>query len=175
MINLLPYQEKKLIKRTVTMRVLTTTLVVLTILVIVGGLLFLPTLMTINSRYGLAQSQIALLEREGVVTSTVNIADLEARTNMLENKFAATLPTSPILYIDTVRAEAGPGISLIGYTTSVDNEKKLEIQGITASREALQRFTAALEKNSKIASVDSPIANYVKSKDNQFTISVVFK
>lgn len=175
MINLLPYQEKKLIQRIMIMRVVTTTLVVATILAVVGGLLFLPTLLTIGSRYDLAQSQISRLEQEGVVTSTVNIADLEKRTTTLEEKFAQVLPTSPIAYVTAVRQAVVPGITLVGYTLDKDQKKMLTVTGIAANREVLQSFANTLQTNDMIASIDNPIVNYVKSKDNQFTISVVFK
>jgi Tfp pilus assembly protein PilN len=175
MINLLPYRERKVIERVRMLRAASSTLGALIVLTIVGGLLFLPTLMTINSRHALAEDQIALLEQEGIVASAVDIANLENRANMLVSKFAAPTGIAPIDRVITLRRLVTNGISLTGFVLDTTDQRLIQINGIAASREALQVFVGTLEEEGSISMVDSPITNYVKSKDNEFTIKVTFK
>jgi Tfp pilus assembly protein PilN len=175
MINLLPYQERKTIKRVRILRAASATLGALIILTITGGLLFLPSLMTISSRHALAEQQIARLEQEGVVASAVDIAALEDRANTLVSKFATPTGIPPIDRVATLRNRTTSGISLTGFVLDQEDPLQLEVNGTAASREALQRFVISLEEEASINTVDSPITNYVKSKDNEFTIRVMFK
>lgn len=175
MINLLPYHERKTIERVRMLRAASATLGALVILTISGGLLFFPTLMTINSRHALAEKQIALLEQEGVVASAVDIAALEQRANTLVSKFAAPTGIAPIARAATLQRRVTGGISLTGFVLNQTNPLLIEVNGTAASREALQRFVISLEEEASISAVDSPITNYVKSKDNEFTIRVMFK
>lgn len=175
MINLLPYQQKKIVERTRVLRFASATLGAIIILVIVAGLLFLPTLMTINSRHGLAERQIALLEQEGVVISEVDIANLDARAQTLVSKFATAVGTSPVTYIATLRGLAQSGVTISGFVLDQSNPLIMDISGMATNRTVLQQFVATLEKDSKIAAVESPITNYVKSKDNEYVIKVTFK
>jgi Tfp pilus assembly protein PilN len=175
MINLLPYNQKKLIERIRLIRVAAVTIGAMILLTIAGGLLFMPTLMTINSRFALAQSEIAVLEAEGVVTGERDIAALQARTATALRQFAAPLGVPPTTYIDTIRSQADGGISLSGFTRVEGLDPTMLVIGVAANREALKRFIASLQAQPNVTSVDSPITNYVKNKDSDFTITIIFK
>lgn len=175
MINLLPYKQRKIIGRIRTLKVINTTLIVLIILGVAAAFLLLPTFITINSRYELTRAQVDSLEKQGVITSDVDIQSLDARTKDLEKKLAAPLETPPTALISSIRTLAGKDISLTGFTLETGEAPKLTVTGIAATREALQAYIETLKTQSNINNVDSPIANYVKSKDADFTIVVFFK
>lgn len=174
MINILPYHQKKAIERLRMLRVASVTIWALAFLAGAAMLLLVPLLVTINSRFAIAGGQIEELERAGIVVRPVDVAALEARTQRLLQKLAAPTAPSPIEYIAVVRGIPAQGITLSGYTTGESNAPILEVAGTAATREALQRFIAALEKDERIASVESPVSNYVKSAASPFTISITF-
>ncbi len=175
MINILPYSQKKSIERLRMLRVATVTIWVLAFLSGVAILLLIPLLVTINARFAIAGGQIEALERAGVVARPVDVAILQARTERLAAKLAAPLPVPPVDYIAIVRSVPAFGIALTGFTLETRESPLLEIAGTAQSREALQRFIAVLEQHEKIASVESPVSNYVKSVNSTFKISIAFK
>lgn len=175
MINILPYNHKKAIDQLRTTRVVTITLWAFILLVVIAGLLLVPLLVTIDSRFSLANSQIKQLEKEGVVVSSVDVAALESRVKALSEKLAAPLAPAPSDYIKVVQSIATPGIALSGFAMEKGEVPRLDIAGTASSREALQRFIAALEASESVAMVESPVSNYVKSANSSFSIKVSFK
>jgi hypothetical protein len=174
MINILPYKQKKLIDRLRILRVVTTTLWAVIFLVGSAMLLLVPLLVTTNSRFAITEEQIRHLEQSGIVISPVDVASIRERTNALLAKLAASLPPSPTEYVAVVRGVQGPDITISGYSMG-SSEPRLEIVGTAATREGLQRFIATLEKHQRVASVESPVSNYVKRTNSSFTITVVFQ
>ncbi|MCC6198717.1 hypothetical protein IT401_00680 [Candidatus Nomurabacteria bacterium] len=173
MSNILSYTQKKYITR---IRVLRMAIATASALVLLGGivlLLMLPLLVTINSRFSLAENQISLLEREGSLARPEDVDALTARIEALSQKLAAPLPASPTEAITTVREAEVPGIILTGFSFETSSPA-LEVAGTAATREALQQFVTALESHSRIAMVDSPVSNYVQSTKGTFTVTVTF-
>jgi Tfp pilus assembly protein PilN len=176
MSNILPYNHKKFIHQIRVLRLATATMWALVILIVAAGLLLVPQLVVVRSHYSIALDQIAQLERAGAVVDPVDIAALEARVGALSTKLAAPVSPAPTAYITAVRAVVVSGITLSGFSTDEGAEAPtLEVSGISASREALRRFVEMLEKTDGVASVDSPVSNYVKSVSSPFQISVTFK
>ena len=176
MINLLPYQEKKIVERMRVLRVINVTVFIAILLVIAAALLLLPTLVTINSRYELAQQQVSLLEKEGVVANPVDVQNLENRTKELVAKLAVPEEVSPTEYVEIITSTANASIMLTTFSFAHSEEAPtLSVAGVATSREALQSYVSKLQSHESIASVDSPITNYVKNKDADFRITVVFK
>lgn len=155
---------------------LTSFIWIVILLVFVGALLFLPTLITINSRYSIAEQQIKKLEESGNIVKAVDIASLEARTRILLAKLGAPATSSPVEYIAFVR-ELTPAatISLKGFTMDSSAKPILGVSGIAKTRQDLQKFVDTIKANDTVALVDSPVSNFVKSTDNEFKITITFK
>jgi hypothetical protein len=175
MINLLPAQQKKLVKRWYMLRALSVALGALIIMTALGALLFIPTLVTINSRYIIARNQIELLESTGTVASPVDIAGFDARSAALLAKLASARKTPPTEYIALLRDVAPDGVSPTGFAAVSGDTPQQTITGFANSREQLQVYVMALEALPSVAVVDAPISNYVGSKNVEFSITVTFK
>jgi hypothetical protein len=175
MSNILPYHHKKFIHQIRVLRLATATMWSLVILVVAAGLLLVPQLVVVHSHYSIALEQIAQLERAGAVVDPVDIAALETRVAALSTKLAAPVLPVPTTYIAKVRAVTVSGVTLSGFSTDEGAAAPtLKVSGTSASREALRGFVEALEKTEGVASVDSPVSNYVKSVSSPFQISVTF-
>lgn len=157
------------------MRIATVMIWVFTILLIIAAALFLPTLMTINSRYQIALAQVARLEATGVIIKPVDVESLTRRAKVLESKLAAPSAVNPLEYINRIRSTAKGGIILKGFTVADTTVPAVEVVGIASTRQSLQAFITALEADPSIDIVDSPITNFVKSTQSDFTIRVTFK
>ncbi len=173
MINLLPYKEKRSIEKIRSIRLIRMVVVGFIIVFIVGGLLLFPTLLNINSRFSLATNQIKSLEREGVIASDINIAELEQRAQKVQKKLSLPPITQPTSYINTVTGLVGAGVVIERF--NIQQEKTLEVFGLNKTREGLQKFIKDIEADQSVASVDSPVSNFVKSKNSSFKITVKFK
>ncbi len=173
MINLLPYKEKKSIERIRSIRLARTVAAGLVIVFVVAGVLLFPTFITINSRSSIATNQIKNLERDGAIASNIDIASLQARAQTVQTKLSIPPVTEPTEYVEIVKSIAQSGIVIDRF--SYQQTKNLEIFGVAQTREGLQTFIKNLEANENVASVDSPVANFVKSKNSAFRINILFK
>lgn len=175
MINILPYQNKKSVRTLRALRIVTTTVATFLILIGVAALLLIPLLITINSRFAIADAQIKELEKSGIIISPINVSTIETRANMLVAKLALPLPLPPTAYITTLTSIPRPGITLSGFSMSNAQTSTVEVAGFAATRERLQQFILLLENNDRIEKVESPVSNFVKSTNSPFSIVVTFK
>ncbi len=163
-----------MIDRVRMLRVASVTIGAIVLLIAAAMLLLVPLLVTINSRFAIAEKQIAVLEQSGIVVNPVDVAALQSRTRSLTEKLAASLPPSPNDYIDLVQSAPSGGIVFLGYVMEKGETPTLQISGTASTREALQRFVAALERNERVATVQSPVSNYVKSTNSPFMVTIAF-
>ena len=175
MTNILPYQHKKAVERLRLIRVAAITLWAFTLLMIAALVLMLPLAVAIRSRLAIFEGQLKQLEVAGVVVDPGSVAVLQSRAAALEAKLAAKLPPAPMHYIMRIREAAPGGIRLTGFLTEEAAQPQVEIAGVAATRQALQQFISAIETEPSVAAVESPVANYVKSTNSPFSITITFK
>lgn len=145
------------------------------IVVGVSALLSIPILITINSRYEIATNQKRILEESGAVIEAVSLNTLEDRTRLLLSKLGAPTAPSPVQYIAFVRELAPSSVSLRGFVMDNNKIPILNVSGVANTRNDLQRFVDTIKADPRVALVDSPVSNFIKSTDNDFKITVTFK
>lgn len=173
MINLLPYTEKKFIKRIRFLRVMNTIFAGIIGLLGVAVLLLLPTLLTITNRFRLINAQMETLVRDEKIVSDVDSAALEKAAQVVEQKLTQTPKTTPLVYIDTLTATTPRGVVIT--KVSLNTTTIVDVFGTSPNRESLQAFIKALEAQPSVGRVDNPLSNLVKTKDGAFKITVEFK
>lgn len=173
MINLLPYKEKKSIEHIRTIRLLNTGIVGFIAAVIVAAALIIPTLVTINSSFSLTTKQIENLQKQNSITSDVDLASLKQRVLVANSKLATSTTVQPTEYLDIIKKLIPKGISVNQFSTS--GTLGIKVSGIAENREILQSFIKILESSDKISSVDSPVSNFIKSKNSDFILTISFK
>lgn len=175
MINILPYKYKKNVHRLRILRIATTTIWMLILLVGVAGLLLLPLLITIDSRFAIVQKQILMLEKSGAVINPVDVVSLQSRATVLLSKLATPMPPAPTEYVALARSSDKAGVILSGFSMESGASPILELSGVASNRESLQKFIAVLEKDERVLKVESPVSNFVKSNNSPFRLRVTFK
>jgi hypothetical protein len=108
------------------------------------------------------------------MVSAADIAALEARTKRMREKLTAKVPASPLVFVQIVGEVTVPGVKLVGFDIPNPEKNTVQIRGTASTREALQQFIGALQKDARIATVDSPITNFVKSSESEFTLTLTF-
>lgn len=174
MIDILPLAQKKTIRHVRHMRVATSVFVGVILLAIIGAVLLLPTYETIRSRKTALGAYTKQLEENGDIVASSDVTALEARTAALSQKLAAPLPSSPLEYMDVVKANQIQGIRFTGYEFTSPEKRTVQLRGIASNRQVLQQFIAALGQDPRVSVVDSPIANFVKSAESEFTMTITF-
>ena len=173
MINLLPYKEKKSIERIRFVRMVQAVTMALLLLIIISFVLLVPTWITINSRLNIVSNQVASLEKNGMIATSVDLASLEGRVASIKSKLAAPTQTSPTEFVNIIRALTPAGITINRFTT--EDGVLLEVFGVSQNRELLQSFIAALGADSSVAMIDNPVSNFIKNKNGTFKLTISFK
>lgn len=175
MIDILPYKQKKVVRKIRYMRIATVVFTGGIILLIISVALFMPTLMTINNRYALANEQIKKLELSGTVLKKVDIAELLSKTDKLTKKLALNLPPSALEYIGVIKKYEKTNIKLIGFDFQERDIPRVEVRGVASTRQSLQDFISNIENDENVEMVDSPVSNFIKTSQGEFVITVTFK
>jgi hypothetical protein len=173
MINLLPYKEKKSIERIRNVLILKTLFLGGVILSAISIVLMAPTFIAVKSRFSIVKDQMVLLERTGMVAKDVDLTKLEKDIQFVKGKLSAAIGVQPTRYIDIVAGAVPVGIKLDRFSS--DDTGSLELYGISSTREVLQSFIKTLESDPHIATVDSPVTNFIKNKNNTFRLTISFK
>lgn len=173
MINLLPYKEKRSIEKIRSIRLIRVVALGFVVILLVAWFLLLPTFITVNSRFSLVTSQIKSLEQQGIIVSDINISGIQQRSQKLQSKLSLPTTTQPTDYISIVKSLLLSGIMIDRFSS--EQEGTLDVFGVSRAREDLQNFIKDIENSGSVISVDSPVSNFVKSKNNNFKITVKFK
>lgn len=121
------------------------------------------------------QSQLQKLEARDNFFNDVDLSTLDQRSQVLDKKLSAPEGNDPILYVKKIEAVTPHTIAVSRYSVGDTASPVLQIFGISSSRVNLESFVKALQAVPEVLSVDSPIANYVKNGNADFTITVTFK
>ncbi len=173
MINLLPYKEKRSIEKIRTIRLVTTSLFGFVCIVIVGMVLLIPTFITINSRYSITKKQISDLQKASSITTDVDLNSFGNRVRGVDSKLASTLGTQPTAYVDIIKGLVPKGVLVNQFSAS--SAPSVSVSGVVDNRETLQSFIKVLESDGRIAAVNSPVSNFIKSKNSDFMLTITFK
>jgi len=158
-----------------TMRMINTALAGCTLLALVGLLLLLPTYEMIRTRAQALQLYTRELEANGVVISETDIALLQSRIKLLREKLTVHITYAPLTYVEVVEQHQVDGVRITGYDIENPEKQMMQIRGFATNRQVLQQFITVLQADTRIVVVDSPITNFVKSSEGEFTLMITFK
>lgn len=175
--NLLPRERTKAFRQIYFVRLLTVAVCIGVLLVLVHGLLLIPTYLVLSAEASEAKSALQTLTNAQRDDGPKDEAGkkLEAlnsdatRLEVVGSYVSATETIASVL--KTPRA--GIAISRFSYAPpSVSGEGKLTLTGKAQTRPALDAFVKELKKNSRFSVIDLPISAYAKETNLDFTISI---
>jgi len=177
MSNLLLETEEKHLHREYVTRMLIIYFVLASVLAIIAMVFSLPSYILAESRRGIVEEKLAVLE--ALISGRQDKGSLEyvaaAKEKMslldLENsKHVSTL-------IERVIALAQGDVKLLSFSLvrRPDIPPLLTIGGISPTRDTLVAFRRSLEKESSFSSVELPVSNFAKDKDIEFSIDLFLK
>lgn len=157
-------------------RVTTVALLLFSLLIILHGVLLLPTYLYAKNEVARGREELAKLKESAQSAGEAGIAP---RAELLKTTATnlARLTSSPTASaaMRAVLQVPRPGIVLTGFTftaPSGDASARMQVTGIASSRDALQQYAAALGQLPFVTSADLPISAYAQESDIDFTITL---
>ncbi|HVX90080.1 MAG TPA: hypothetical protein VHC20_00245 [Candidatus Paceibacterota bacterium] len=177
MINLLPPDRSRAFRRNYFIRLATVAFMLLTALVVIHGILLLPSYLYATAE--VRAEQAALVNTSANADATAESAASELATLKASAAHLAELKNTPSAS-GAVRVVLGvphPGVSLasITYTPPTGGNAqsaKMVLSGTAATREELRSYNLALTGAPFVTSVDLPISAYAEDTDIAFSMTI---
>lgn len=178
MINLIPSEEKKKIRKDFYMRVVIVSFFVLGTAVFLSNIMLAPALFYASLEKKLISEQFA--KDENKLTFDLNQENKNAVEN-LENKISLIKQAQNTKFlvsekvINNILSKKINGILIneINYTKDVNKGNLINIRGQASSRERLLTFKNSLVTDPNFKNVDLPISNFIKSTDIEFSLVLI--
>lgn len=172
--NLLPKERTSALRQLYFLRLAVVSLIVLAGVLIVHGVLLLPS-------YLYLRNQVA--EREDSLTRlTTSLAGTEEQAISMrvaalaaDSAHLARLTSVPkaSAAVSAIIALPRPGIRLTGFSFAPETDGAvMTVSGIASTRETLRRFEQSLASAPYVTKADLPISAYAKENDIAFTITL---
>lgn len=173
MSNILPLQQKKDIKKMIYLRYAIVGTICIGGVVAIAIMLLIPTYILLHK-----QLAVATVQKNTAVSQSANRAAEETLTTIqknigeLENKlvFNTTTPLYETAKKIIINPFEGVVINSFDLTQST---KSLHLVGVARDRATLESFARYLEVQPGVRIVESPLSNFIKSKQLPFTLTVV--
>ena len=158
------------------MRLLTVSLVMVTLIVVAHGVLLIPSY--VYERIVLAKEKEHFANLAAQPTNTeesklnTRLSALEANTTYLHRLAASKSITDAVR---TILAVSRPGVTLGRISFSVpaqDPRSQLVLSGRSTTRELLRQYVVALSHVSGVASADVPIGAYTAETEINFSLTL---
>jgi hypothetical protein len=173
MINLLPHNEKKNIRREYRLRLMALAVLLLGVLAYLTAILFIPSFILSIYRKSLSANEV-----ERVNNATTDNKDLmlelAQRNNLVNTLRPDAEKITPTIAVAMISKYLTPMVSLsdISYSSADGKQFQMSVRGVSADREGLLLFTNGLKKEPGITKVDVPVSNFVKDANIQFTFTI---
>lgn len=174
--DLLPRERARAFRKDYFLRLATVAVIALCALVVIHGILLLPSYVYVLGRVSSYESRIAALD---ATLAASEEQEVNARLSALraDTEYLSRLKDS-VAGSDAIRGILGisrPGITLTGFSFTPPvsgKEGKMTVSGTASTREALRSYNLALASASFISRADLPISAYAAERDIRFVITL---
>jgi len=178
MINLIPIEEKKKIRKDFYYRFFVLFFIMLGLLTIVLIVATLPAYfislekkISINSRLEIQKNEVMPeLDQQ----AQTELKDLDAKLSLLDKAKRNKYVFSQKVVSEIISKKiTGIKINRITYDNDSLEGRVISVSGLAQNRETLLLFRKALEEDNSFKNVDLPISNFVKGTDIEFSLNLI--
>ncbi len=175
MYNLLPYQQKKSLKREYYIRLATVSVSIITILGIFLFLTLLPSYFLSLSKKESSAKQLALARAKVAdqkIENHISFTELRSLSDAVLKKIQSRSLNS---IIEQILRDKTSGIKITGFDITAPNDAGLRtvgVVGVADNRSSILEFAKKLQADQLFKKVDVPDSNFQKSKNILFTITL---
>lgn len=172
MINLLPTQAKKIVRREHNMRLVAVFLLTLSFACLILLLMSVPTWLMLNYQtVGEEKDQTLLIEiAEERARAEKELSETQRIIEHLSRKPSSRSHTAVIESLDEL---GGDEVSIDQF--NFDAKGKLLLTGIASTRVSLSSFRDRVEESDDFKSVELPLASLVQDSEAAFTMTINLK
>ena len=180
-INILPYEEKKILRKEYWMRFFTIILNLVALTGITASLLLFPSYFISQSKENLVENRLEVFNSENPNLNNDNINKITEDINLRLETLSKAEPAYQIndKVLNNILSSRTNGITfsqiLFNKKTTEGNISVLEIYGTATNRDSLRNFKTTLDNNPNFSKVDLPISNFLEKTELNFTISITMK
>ncbi|MDO8659129.1 MAG: hypothetical protein Q7K54_00850 [Candidatus Parcubacteria bacterium] len=178
MINLIPKEEKNKNTKVFYYRILVLFLFTFGLSISFGFISIVPAYFVSNTKNIAVNEKLELQKAEPLplLSTETNaiIKKVNFKLDLIEksgkNQFFVS---QKVINVIVANKMSEIKITDISYENDTEKGKKVNIEGVAPSREALLSFRLALEGDKSFKQVDLPISNFVKGSNIQFSLSLI--
>ncbi len=175
MINLIPPDSKKTIKREYLVRTVTVWMALFSIVGIVTVVLLTPTYVLLSKSLEAKTLEIQETDEDFDSDAYQALRTEFKMAHQIAQRLAITSTSTPASAIlADIQAVQTDDIMMTGFTYESDGAvvKKVEVRGIASTRAALAAFSATLEQNPRFARADVPVSSLTNDRDLPFVLNI---
>ncbi|MFA6177707.1 MAG: hypothetical protein WC694_02325 [Candidatus Paceibacterota bacterium] len=178
MINLIPTEEKKKIVIDFYYRLAVLFVVMLDLCILVAFVSLLPSYFISSMKHSLIVAKLENQKLEPLPTaeesSLALVKDINNKIILVENFEKNKFPLSvKVINAILLNKRSDIKITYISYENKGISGRKINISGVSPSREVLLLFREALENSLAFKNVNLPISNFVKGSNINFNLSLI--
>lgn len=179
LINVLPDEEKKNLRRNYWIRFFTILLNFIALISAVATLLLFPSYFFSQAKENLAESKLEIFNKENpelVVNNIYKIiSDTNSKLETLNKEEPPYKVNDKVLSNILSSRTSGIKFSQILFNKKINGPSVLEVRGVAINRNSLRNFKTSLDNNPSFSEVNLPISNFLEKSDLIFTISITMK
>lgn len=179
MINILPENEKVLLRKEYRLRLVTVGLFMLSFILTVAFFLLIPFYVLSDNKINALNIQLGQYNVSSSDGSENNltkvITEINQNLELLNRNQKENNLSQDILSSILSNRPAGVKFSRLFYSTSVDGKRTIDINGQANNRTVLRSFEETLRKNKYVESTKLPVSNFTKRSDIDFSINITLK
>lgn len=178
-INVLPLEQKRTLKKEYRMRLANMSLSFLALIALLASVLLLPSYFFSMTKESLAEAQLESFNANNPEIALNNtdslVVDINNRLTLLNQDPTTYQVNDKILSKLLALRPKGITFSQILYGQSSEGKSTIDIQGLASDRSTLRDFKSTLESNTDYASVNLPISDFLERTNINFNISITMK
>lgn len=172
MINLLPTQAKKAVRREYSLRLVVVFLLALSFALFILLAMSVPTWLMLNYQV-VGEDKDQVLLNEIAEERARAEKELSETQRIIEHLSKAQSFRSHTSIIETLDQLGGDDISIDQF--NFDSKGKLELTGVASTRAALSSFRDRVDESDDFKSVDLPLSSLVQEIEAAFTMKITLK
>lgn len=175
MLNLLPEQDKAIIRKEYKLRLLIVLFGALAILLLASAIFLSPVYVALTSRNAMLQNDYVSVSMAALQTDAGVQETIDRGVRLVQALSAPADAIDPVdLIAKVIEAKSG-SVKLTSIVFSTRNGGAMQLQGTSLSREALRDYTKSLQLIPAVKEINLPISNFARESNIPFTMDLTLK